>query len=103
MSPARIGVLFYLPEAAYGINHPPFVPVAGGCSCSGRRDRPSRLGRIRHLQVVYRHRRDPEIGLRESALRDRDGSRPQALALLPAAACAHGTPPHPPPHAPPPA
>ena len=37
-----------LAEAAYDINHPSFVPVAGGCSCSGRGDRPSRLGRIRH-------------------------------------------------------
>src|SRR3981189_1194578 len=56
MSPARIGVVFILPEAGYDINYPPFVPVAGGCSCAGRGDRPSRLGWIRHVQVARRHR-----------------------------------------------
>jgi hypothetical protein len=89
MSPAPIGVVFTLAEAAYDINYPPFVLVAGGCSCAGRGDRPSRLGRIRHVQVVHRHRQGPEIDLRESALRDRDGGRRQALALRPGAAFAH--------------
>jgi hypothetical protein len=46
---------FILPEAPYDLNYPSFIPVAGSCSCSGRGDRPSRLGRIRHVQVVRRH------------------------------------------------
>jgi hypothetical protein len=32
MKPARIGFVFKLPDAVYDINHPSWVPVAGGRS-----------------------------------------------------------------------
>jgi len=89
MNPARSCVILHVGGGSYDINHPSLF-CRGGCSCSGRGDRPSRLGRIRHVQVVHRSPARSEIDLTRIHTARSKWRSTAALALRPGAAFAHG-------------